>query len=217
MRWKCFHGLRQANHIPRSNAIQSSTKNCRAGASGHCDGVSIGWWEWSRCDHSARAEWAAPVTSRPMADEACAPLCAARRLAARAVPPRWAAWWWWWWEWSRCDHSARAERAAPVTSRPMADEACAPLCAARRLAARAVPPRWAAKAGEKREVRCRWPWSVQPRNRGLTRFSGFNNLGLVQRRIVGFYGVDAPDALFPWCDARLPHGSHGRLLWPAEK
>jgi len=164
MRWKCFHGLRQANHIPRSNAIQSSTKNCRAGASGHCDGVSIGWWEWSRCDHSARAEWAAPVTSRPMADEACAPLCAARRLAARAVPPR-----------------------------------------------------WAAKAGEKREVRCRWPWSVQPRNRGLTRFSGFNNLGLVQRRIVGFYGVDAPDALFPWCDARLPHGSHGRLLWPAEK
>ena len=34
-----------------------------AGASGRCDGVPIGWWEWSRCDHSARAERAARVTT----------------------------------------------------------------------------------------------------------------------------------------------------------
>src|SRR5213592_4632245 len=57
------------------------------GAFGHYDGVPICWWEWSRCDHSAHAERAARVTT-PLADEACAPLCAARRLAARAVPPR---------------------------------------------------------------------------------------------------------------------------------
>jgi len=35
----------------------------RSGASGHRDGVSIWWWEWSRCDHSARAERAARVTT----------------------------------------------------------------------------------------------------------------------------------------------------------
>src|SRR5206468_202364 len=55
------------------------------GAFEHCDGPPIGWWEWSRCDHSARAERAARVTTG-LADETCAPLCAARRLAARAVP-----------------------------------------------------------------------------------------------------------------------------------
>jgi len=29
-------------------------------------GAPIGWWEWSRCDHSARAERAAGVTTGPV-------------------------------------------------------------------------------------------------------------------------------------------------------
>jgi len=32
-------------------------------AFGHCDGAPIGWWEWSRCDHSARAERADRITA----------------------------------------------------------------------------------------------------------------------------------------------------------
>ena len=37
----------------------------RNGASGHFDGEPIWWWEWSRCDHSARAERAVRVTTGP--------------------------------------------------------------------------------------------------------------------------------------------------------
>src|SRR5437867_12943389 len=35
------------------------------GASGHCDGIPICWWEWSRGDHSARPERAARVAIGP--------------------------------------------------------------------------------------------------------------------------------------------------------
>src|SRR5213594_628931 len=113
-----------------------------------------------------------PAHYRPLADEACAPLCAGRRLAARAVPPsvlggghgflngetfrtlRWRA------------HRVvgvvalrplRPRRAGgPAHYRPLVDEACAPLCAARRLAARVVPPgfgrRLAARAVPRRRA-----------------------------------------------------------------
>ena len=94
----------------------------------------IGWWEWSRCDHSARAERAvAAVCDRRDVAAVCdrrdrarmrgffgahrAPLQFLNGLLPwvtrpessqpqRGCEPIG------WWEWSRCDHSARAERAA---------------------------------------------------------------------------------------------------------
>ena len=57
-------------------------------------------------------------------------------VAARRTPPRR--------KWSRCDHSARVQRAAggaPIRAPARPDAPiCAPIGAARRLAARAVPP-----------------------------------------------------------------------------
>jgi len=39
------------------------------------------------CDNSGLGEFPATLTTVPWRTKSCAPLCAARRLAARAVPP----------------------------------------------------------------------------------------------------------------------------------
>src|SRR6266496_5886228 len=145
---------------------------------GRCDGVPIWWWEWSRCDHSARAERAARVATGTWRTKAARR--SARRDGSQREPfhqglgngsqrepfhqalggrvgaegrlggghgllngetfrtLRWRA------------HLVvgvvalrplRPRRAGgPSRYGRLADEGCAPLCAARRLAARAVPP-----------------------------------------------------------------------------
>src|SRR5262249_46095042 len=47
-----------------------------------------------------------------------------------------------WWKWSRCDHSARVQRAASSETRVAAVISFVPLDAARLLAARRVPPHY---------------------------------------------------------------------------
>jgi hypothetical protein len=46
-----------------------------------------GWWAWSRCDHASPRPAGGTTSAKPGFTRPVAPLCAARRLAARAVPP----------------------------------------------------------------------------------------------------------------------------------
>src|SRR5206468_6335032 len=51
----------EAAHSVRSTRTGLSQRDKHQGASGYCDGLPIWWWEWSRCDRSARAERAVRV------------------------------------------------------------------------------------------------------------------------------------------------------------